>query len=50
MTIQSPETRTTLIPADTSDNFLQRAVDRLEQSGSNSKIRLFLFMIQEILL
>lgn len=32
-----------------SDNFLQRAVDRLEQSGSTSKVKLFVLMIQEIL-
>lgn len=36
-------------PIDNSDNFLQRAIDRLEESKSSSKIRLLVYIVQEIL-
>jgi len=38
-----------VIPTDTSDNFLQRAVDRLEESRSNSKVELFRYIMEELL-
>lgn len=34
---------------DNSDNFLQRAVDRLEGSKSGSKIQLFVYIVAEVL-
>jgi len=49
MTIQAPRTSEVPTPVDMSDNFLQRAVDRLEQRGSTSKIKLFVLIIQEVL-
>lgn len=34
---------------DTSDNFLQRAVDRLEESWSESAIKLFAYILRELI-
>lgn len=34
---------------DTSDNYLQRAINRLEESGSNSAMRLFGYIILELI-
>jgi hypothetical protein len=41
--------KTRIVPTDTSDNFLQRALDKLEDGKSKSVIKLVALIIRELL-